>query len=63
MFILNTPQNHNENTFDKFEIFKNLELQNLTINHSFPHSSGRITIMQEQHDKVPIGLHCGNKKK
>ncbi len=29
MFILNTPQNHNENMFNKFEIFKNLELQTI----------------------------------
>jgi hypothetical protein len=48
--------------FNKFEIFKNLELQNLTINHSFQHLNGRITIMQGQHDRITIGLHCANKK-
>jgi hypothetical protein len=48
--------------FNKFEIFKNLELQNLTTNHSFWHLNGKITIMQGQHDRTTIGLHCANKK-
>jgi hypothetical protein len=55
VFILNIPRNHNENMFNKFEIFKNLQLQNLTANYSLP--NGRIIIMQGQYDRIAIGLH------